>query len=152
MNNIYSWEFEDNKERWQYWYLIALSIIIWIVIWGFATGQYGLSFIILLVSGLFYFYENNTDSIIKISLFDLWLKIWENFYEYAKIEKYTFIYIWDTPIYLRIVINKVSLHHIDLKIDKKIMFDLKEILPNYIEEDAKTELSFTERLMLKLKL
>lgn len=152
MNNIYSWEFEDNKNRWQYWYIIALSIIIWIVIWWFITGQYGLSFIILLVSGLFYFYENNSEDIIKIALYDLWLKIWDNFYEYAKIEKYTFIYNWDIPIYLRLVINKVSLSHIDLKINKAIMLELKEILPNYIEEDSKWELSFIERLMHKLKL
>jgi phage-related tail fiber protein len=38
---------------------------------------------------------------------------------------------------LRLVVNKASLKNIDLKIDKEIFYELKDILPNYIQEDAK---------------
>lgn len=152
MNNIYTWEYDDSKDRWPYWYIIALSIIVWIVIWWFITWQYWMSFVVLFVSGLFYYIENNSEDNIEIILTDLWFQIWKNFYEYAKIEKYTFIYEGDIPVLLRLVVNKASLKNIDLKIDKEIFYELKDILPNYIQEDAKWELTFMEKLIHKLKL
>lgn len=152
MNIIYTWEFEDNKDRGAYWYIIALSIIVWIVIWGFLTRQYWMSFVVLFLSGLFYYIENNSEDIIKVLLTDSWVQVGQNFYEYSKIEKYTFIYEWENPIFLRLVVNKVSLKNIDLKIDKNTFLELKNILPNYIEEDTKWELSFLEKVIYKLKL
>lgn len=152
MEILYTWEFEDIKDRWPYWYIIALSIIVWIVVWGFLTGQYGMSFVILFVSWLFYYIENNSDDIINVSLTDLWVQIWKNFYEYSKIEKYSFINEWENPIFLRLVVNKASLKNIDLKINKNIFLELKNILPNFLEEDQKWEMSFIEKLIHKLKL
>lgn len=152
MNILYSWEFEDKKDRWPYWYIIALSIIIWIAIWWFMTWQYWMSFVVLFISWIFYFIENNSEDIVKVTLTDIWVQIWKNFYEYTKIANYSYIYENDTPIFLRLVINKVSLKNMDLDIDQKIIQDLKDILPNYMEEDTKWELSVMEKLIHKLKL
>lgn len=152
MNILYSWEFEDTKDRWAYWYIIALSIVIWIAIWWFITRQYGMSFVVLFISWLFYFIENNSDDIVKVTLTDLWIQIWANFYEYAKISNYSYIYDNGTPIFLRLNINKIGLKNIDLNIDQNIIQELKNILSNYIEEDTKWELSVMERLIHKLKL
>lgn len=152
MNILYSWEFEDKKDRWPYWYIIALSIIIWISIWGFMTGQYGMSFVVLFISWIFYFIENNSEDIVKIILTDVGVQIWKNFYEYTKITNYSYIYENDMPIFLRLVINKVSLKNMDLNINQEIIQNLKEILPNYMEEDTKWELSMMEKLIRKLKL
>lgn len=152
METLYSWEFDDNKERWAYWYIIALSIMIGIVIWGFLTKQYWMSFIILLVSGLFYYIENNSDDTIKVILTDVWIQVWLNFYEYQKIEKYTYIFDWDTPFYIRLVINKMPLKSLDLNINKDNYNNLKNILPNYLMEDTKGELSFIDKLIHKMKL
>ena len=106
----------------------------------------------LFLSWLFYYIENNSEDIIKVLLTDSWVQVGQNFYEYSKIEKYTFIYEWENPIFLRLVVNKVSLKNIDLKIDKNTFLELKNILPNYIEEDTKWELSFLEKVIYKLKL
>jgi hypothetical protein len=152
MDILYSWEFEDKKDRWPYWYIIALSIIIWIAIWGFMTGQYGMSFVVLFISWIFYFIENNSEDIVKVILSDIWVQIWKNFYEYTKIINYSYIYENETPIFLRLTINKVSLKNMDLDIDQKIIQELKNILPNYMEEDTKWELSLMEKLIRKLKL
>jgi ABC-type multidrug transport system fused ATPase/permease subunit len=152
MNILYSWEFEDKKDRWPYWYIIALSIIIWIAIWWFMTGQYGMSFVVLFISWIFYFIENNSEDIVKVILTDVWIQIWKSFYEYTKIVNYSYIYENDTPIFLRLVINKVSLKNMDLNIDQEILKNLKNILPNYMEEDTKWELSVMEKLIHKLKL
>ncbi len=152
MNILYSWEFEDTKDRWAYWYIIALSIVIWIAIWWFITKQYGMSFVVLFISGLFYFIENNSDDIVKVTLTDLWIQIWANFYEYAKISNYSYIYDNSIPIFLRLNINAIGLKNIDLNIDQNIIQELKNILSNYMEENTKWELSVMERLIHKLKL
>lgn len=152
MEVLYSWEFEDTKDRWPYWYIIALSIIIWIAIWWFMTGQYGMSFVVLFISWIFYFIENNSEDLVKITLTDLWIQIWKNFYEYTKITSYSYIYENEVPIFVRLVINKVSLKNMDLNIDQEIIQNLKNILPSYMEEDTKWELSLMEKLIRKLKL
>lgn len=152
MNTIYSWKFEDKKNRWASWYTIALSIVVWLAIWGFLTKQYWMSFIVLLVAWVFYFLENNSEDEVSVFLTDLWIQIGQSFYDYSKIENYTYIYDNSTPIYLRLSINRTGIKNIDLKISEKIVLDLKNILPNYIEENPKWELSFVEKMIERLKL
>lgn len=152
MNKIYSWNFEDKKNRWASWYTIALAIVIWLAIWWFLTKQYWMSFIVLLVAWVFYFLENNSEDEVFVALTDLWIQIGQSFYDYSKIENYTYIYDWSNPIYLRLSLNRTGIKNIDLKIDEKIILDLKNILPNYLEENPKWELSFVEKVIERLKL
>ncbi len=152
MESLYTWQYEDNKNRGSYWYIIALSILVWVVIWGFITGQYWMSFIVLFISWLFYYIENNSEEVVIVSLSEIGVQIWQNFYEYSKIEKFTYIYDWREPVFLRLVVNKLSLKNIDLNIDISILNDLKNILPNYLTEDQKWELSLLEKFIHKLKL
>ena len=72
---IYEWEFDDNKNRWTLWYIIALSIVLWLSIWWFFTKQYWMSFIILLIAWLVYFVENNSSDEIKVEILDLWINV-----------------------------------------------------------------------------
>ncbi|MDQ7023256.1 MAG: hypothetical protein Q9M97_07095 [Candidatus Gracilibacteria bacterium] len=88
-NMLYSWTFPDTKNRGQLWYSIVFSIIIGLVIWGFLTKQYGMSFIILLLSGLVFYIENNSSDTIAIEITELGMKVDEFFYDYSKIESYT---------------------------------------------------------------
>lgn len=48
-NILYTWTFEDNKDRSPLWYIIALACMIGLVIWGFVTGQYGMSIVVMLL-------------------------------------------------------------------------------------------------------
>jgi hypothetical protein len=151
-NIIYNWEFEDNKNRTTTWYIITLSIVIWLVIWWFLTKQYWMSFIILLITWISYFIDNNSPDKIKVEISELWIKIWEWFYDYSKIDSYTFIYNWENAIFLRLHLNKKWLRYLDLNIDNNIALDLKQILNNYLEENSKWELNFSEKVIKFLKL
>lgn len=152
MNVIYSWKFEDKKDRGPSWYIIALSVVIWLAIWWFLTKQYWMSFIVLLVAGVFYYLENNSPDEVEIFLTELWIQIGQSFYDYSKIENYTYIYDWARPLYLRLIINRAGVKNIDLKINEWIVLDLKNILSNYVVENPKGELSFVEKIIEKLKL
>lgn len=151
-NVIYSWEFEDKKNRGSMWYIIALSIVIWLSIWWFLTKQYWLSFIVLLIAGLTYFVENNSDDKIEVIITELGFKVWNSFYDFSKINSYSIIYNWENALYLRLNMNKRWLSNVDLIINNSITWELKWILGNFLEENPKWELSFSEKIISLLKL
>lgn len=149
---IYSWSFSSKKERSSMWYIVALSIVIGVVIWWFLTKQYWMSFVVLILTGLIYFIENNSEDIINVEIRNLWIKIWPAFYDYSKIQSYNFIYEWEFSKIMRIVLNTKWIKIIDLEVDNKITLDIKSILPNFLNEWEKQELSFIEKIIKLLKL
>ena len=150
--NIYSWEFDDKRNRWTLWYTIALSIVIWLSVWWFLTKQYWMSFIVLLIAWLVYFVENNSEDIIKVQISELGIKIDKTFYDFTSIQSFWIVYKWEEASLLRLNLNKRWLRNIDLKITGKIAKDLKDILIDYIKEVAKIELSMSEKIINLLKL
>jgi hypothetical protein len=150
--NIYSWEFDDNKNRWTLWYIIALSFVIWISIWWFFTKQYWMSFIVLLIAWLVYFVENNSEDLVEVIITNLWVKIAWVFYDFTGIESFWIVYKWEDPILLRLNLNKKWLRNIDVKIDSTIVKDIKNVLLDYIKEIPKIELTFSEKMIKLLKL
>lgn len=152
MEILYNWEYKDKKDRSSTWYIVALAIIIWLVTWWILSKQYGMSLIILLVSGIFYFIENNSEEDVKVTITDLWIQVGQNFYDYSKINGFNYIYEWSNPVFLRLSINKTGLKIIDLDVNEKNVIDTREILGNFINEDSKWELNIIEKLINKLKL
>ena len=150
---IYTWSFSNDKNRWPLWYIIALSIVIWLVVWGFLTKQYVMSFLIILITWVYFFVENNSEEITSIYIQNLWINIWNSFYEYTKFQSFNVIYTWNEARFLRLILkNNVWVKFIDLSIDNNVASILKEILPNFITEDDKTEISFSDKLIKFLKL
>lgn len=150
--NLYSWEFDDNKNRWSLWYIIALSFVIWISIWWFFTAQYWMSFIILLIAWLAYFVENNSEDKVEVKITDLWINIAQTFYDFTGIDSWWIVYSWDEPIILRLNLNKKWLRNIDVKVNRVIVSDIKNFLPNYIKQTPKIELTLSEKMIKLLKL
>ena len=148
----FSWEFDDKKNRWQLWYIIAISIIIWSTLWWFLTKQYWFSFITLLIGWLYYFNENNSLDIVRIELTDIWIKINWVFYDYSSIDSYSIVYKWENPHLLRFNLNKKWLRTIDVKINRANINNIKNVLNNYIQEWEKNNLTFSEKIINLLKL
>lgn len=149
--NIYSWKFNDKKHRGQTWYIVALSIVIWLIIWWFVTKQYWMSFLLMLITWTAYFVENNSEDEIDVVITNLWIRVSNTFYDYSKITSYTFIYDNEKAVFLRLIINKRWIWYINLNIDNTVAWDIKWVLPNFIEENPKWDLTFTEKLLHKLK-
>lgn len=151
-NIIYNWTFSDDKNRSPIWYIIAISVIIAIVFWWIFTSQYWLSIVIILASWVLFFIENNSEKNINVEITDLWIKVLENFYDFWKMENFSFIYNKENPVYLKIILNKRWIKTLILKVDNKICQDLKEILPNFIKEEKNSDLSNMDKLINILKL
>jgi len=149
---LYSWKFNDEKNRWKMWYIIAISIVIWSSIWWFFTKQYWLSFIILLVAWLYYFIENNSQDLVKIEITNNWINIDWKFYDYSSIDSFWFIYKNENPIWLRLNLNKKWLRFLDLKITRNNLNYIKNILSKNLEETDKIDLTLSEKFINLLKL
>lgn len=151
-NTLYSWNYDDSKNRSPLWYMIALAIAIWLIIWWFFTRQYGMSIVIMLIIGFFYFLENNTEDGVEIRITDLWIMVQESFYDFSRISAFTIIFSWENAIFLRLSIAKRWISTINLRVDNKVISDIKPLLLNYIEENPKQELTLVEKISHRLKL
>jgi len=151
-NTIYEWNFSDSKNRWKLWYILAISVILWLTIWWIFTKQYWLSFIVILLAWISLFIENNSSEIIEVKISELWIKIWDYFYDFKSIDNYSFIYSGENAIFLRLILNKKWIKKIDLKINNIICGDLKGILNQVANEEKWWELSFSEKIINLLKL
>lgn len=149
---IYTWEFDDKRNRWSLWYIIALSFVIWISIWWFFTKQYWLSFITLLISWLIYFVDNNSEDTIIVTITELWIKISWAFYDFTSVESFWVVYKWEEAILLRLNLKRKWLKNIDVKVNNDNISDIQNILLNYIEETPRIELTFSEKMIHLLKL
>lgn len=151
-NVLYSWNFEDSKERSALWYMIALAIAIWLIIWGFLTRQYGMSIVVMLVVGFFYFLENNSEDQVQVVISELGISVQNNFYDFSRIAGYSLVYNEDQAIFLRLHLKKKGISFLNLRIDNAIAAQLRSFLPNFIEENAKQEITFLEKISHILKL
>ncbi|MCP4523535.1 MAG: hypothetical protein GY828_04925 [Candidatus Gracilibacteria bacterium] len=149
---LYSWKFNDKKERSQLWYIIAISIVIGLSIWGFFTKQYGMSFIVLFLAGLGFFVENNSDEVIEVKLSDLGMYIGETFYEYQSIKRYNITYSGDQADILRLQLSKRGIALLDIRINNDILPEIQNILNQFIEDGGKAELSSTDKIIRFLNL
>jgi len=149
---LYTWSFPSKKNRSGTWYIIALSIVIWLVVWWFFTKQYWMSFIILMIAGLYYFIENNSDDEVFVEITSLWIKIWNSFYDFSSIESYFFIYNGENAEIMRLNLNKKWIRVLDLIVNNDITIDLKNILPDYLKEWEKQDLTLQEKFIRLLKL
>lgn len=151
-NILYSWKFEDKKNRSQLWYIIALSVVIGLTIWWFLTKQYGMSFIILLISWLVFFVENNSEDEVTVQVSDQWMYIWNTFYDYSSIKQYSVWYQNDSAEFIRLHLTKRWIAILDLKISNEILPEIQSYLSEFIEDGWKAEISSTDKLIRFLNL
>jgi len=149
---LYSWSFDSKKQRGSLWYITIISIAIWFIIWWFINKIYWLSFVIMILAWLMYFIENNSPDKINVAITELWIQVWNNFYDFWEINSFTLIFDWANPYMLRLSLSKKWLKQLDLYINENNANDIKNILLNFIEENWKEQLTFTEKMIRLLKL
>jgi len=150
---LYLWSFDSKKNRSSLWYVIVLSIAIGLIIWGFLSKQFWMSFVIIILIWLIFYIENNSSDIIKVNIIETWIKVENNFYAFSNLSSYTIIYENDMAVLLRLNIsNKFWTRNIDVGIDNTITSDIKNILSNFLEENNKQQLTFIEKMTRLLKL
>lgn len=150
---MFNWQFSNKKERSSSWYIWAIVVALALVIWGYLTTQYILSIVVILLVWVFFLIENNSPEIVSVTIDENGVLISESFYDFPKIETFAVIYNSNVPLYLRIRFKSRWLKIVDIPLEWKInAADLRAFLLQYIEEDSKTEMSTTDKLVNFLKL
>jgi hypothetical protein len=111
-----------------------------------------MSFIILLISGIYFFVENNTRDRVDIRIVPEGIFIENSFYDKTSIESGHFVFDGEIPYYLRISLNKKGLRQLDIHINQQNFSDLQEILPTLFPLTESVKLSFSEKMIILLKL
>jgi hypothetical protein len=111
-----------------------------------------MSIVIMLVGWFFYFLENNAEDSVWVGITELWVRVQDNFYDYSKIGGFSLVYNWENAIFLRLLIKKRGISVLNIKVDNAIARDIRPLLWNYIEENEKQEITFSEKMMHLLKL
>lgn len=149
---LYNWSFDWKRQRWNLWYIIIISIAIWLIIWWFINKIYWLSFVIMILAWLMYFIENNSPDKINVIINELGIQVWTTFYDFWDIDSFTIIYDKSTPYILRLNLTKKWLKHLDLYITPDNTNQIRNTLLNFTQENWKQDLSFVEKITRLLKL
>ena len=111
-----------------------------------------MSIVLLLIVGLYFFLENNADDEITVQITNLGIWIQWNFYDYSRIESFRFVYDGSEAIYLRINIRKSGIKHMNIRVDNDIVANIRPILTEFVQEDAKSDVTLLEKIIHNLKL
>lgn len=151
-NLLYSWSYEDTKDRSPVWYIIALAVWIGLVVWWFISRQYGMSIIVMLAWGVYYFLENNSEDRVEVRITELGINVQWNFYDYSKISGYALVYQWESAVYLRLIMKKRGITTLNIGLSNTDAAQINAILPSYIEENERQEITLSEKITQYLKL
>jgi len=150
---LLSWSFSSKKQRSHLWYIIMLSIAIWLVIWGVLSKQYWMSIVIIILVWFALYIENNSDELINVVITNEWVRVYDSFYSFSNISNFAIIYENEHPILLRLkVAKKIWYVNIDIDINQYYAEKAREILLKFLKEDKKAELSVFEKILRILKI
>lgn len=150
---MFNWQFNSKKERSSSWYILAVVFAIGFIIWWYLTEQYIMSIVIIMLVWVFFLIENNSPDIVEVTVNENGILISESFYDYPKIETFAIVYNKNIPLFLRLRFKSRWLKQVDVPLNSQInSSDLRAFLLEYVEEDSKTEMSSTDKLIDYLKL
>ena len=124
-----------------------------IVVWAFITRQYGLWLIVLLVAGIFFYVDNNSEEETSVAITSTGIQVSTSFYDFSKFSQYSFVLDGSDIVFIRLYLLKpTTSRYIDIDVDIEVSQVLSQVLPNFLPEWTKQILTFTEKLTHLLKL
>lgn len=146
---MFSWIFQSKKEKSATWYLGAIVLALALIAWGIFMGIYILAVVVFIFVGVYMLIENNAPDTVQVEVNENGILVAENFYDYAKIESFGIIYNGSAPYILRIKLRSKGFRLLDLYMRPDIIntAELRAYLVSFLQEDEKSELSTSERLL-----
>jgi hypothetical protein len=145
---MFHWQFSTKKERPQSWYIIALLVVGFLIIYGIWEEIYLLSVVTFLFSGVYLLIENNSTPLVTVDITEHGINISSVFYEYSQISSFALIYEGQVARVLRIGVKKGLTSTIDIP----FAFDLnarevREYLLSFIPEDTEAQFTKSDRVI-----
>lgn len=145
---MFTWQFSSQKVRPPQWYLIALIVVIFFVIYGIFEGLYLMSIVAFLFAGVYILIENNAAPTVTVLVNDRLIQVGSALYELDKISKFSILSRDGIPAILRIWIKKSITPNMDIPLTSEVDgYALKDFLVQYIEYDSEAEFTKSDRII-----
>lgn len=153
MNILFAWTYASRFEKGALWYMIAITIVLTLVLYGISQWIWIMSVVVLLFAWVYMLHENNSPPTLRAEITDTGINTGNVFYEYARISSFTIIYTENVAHTLRIHVikNIPPVCDIVLPLDMNIA-ELRAYLSTQIAEDPTEKFTFSDYLVRFLRL
>ncbi len=145
---MFSWQFSSQKERHPQWYIVAVIVVLFFVVYGIFTGMYLMSIVTFLFAWVYILMENNATPTVTVMVNDRVIQIGSAIYDFDKLSKFTILSRDGVPAIFRIWIKKSLTPTIDIPLIAEVdAYALKDFLSEYVEYDSEAEFTKSDRII-----
>ena len=149
----FAWTFQSRFEKSKHWYIVAATLIITGIIVSFLVGEFLLGIVLIIFAGVYLLYDINTHPEVRVQINSDGIMLNEEKFNYTRILSFGIVRVDNIPMILRLKTNSKTVGEIDLFIDPAINLEsLRIALQEKITEDAESDVTAIERLLLGLRL
>lgn len=145
---MFSWQFSSQKERHPQWYIVAVIVVLFFVVYGIFTGMYLMSIVTFLFAWVYILMENNATPTVTVMVNDRVIQIGSAIYDFDKLSKFTILSRDGVPAIFRIWIKKSLTPTIDIPLIAEVdAYALKDFLSEYVEYDSEAEFTKSDMII-----
>jgi hypothetical protein len=100
------WQFASRQSRPAGWYIIALVVVLFFVIYGIVEGIYIMSVATFLFAGVYILKENNSAPLTDVQITDAGIQVESSFYDYGQFTSFAILYDGQIASILRLGMKK----------------------------------------------
>ncbi len=150
---MFFWSFSSKKERTPKWYIFALIVILFLIIYGIIEGLYLMSIASFLFAGVYILMENNSNPVIEVKIDDHAIRANTSVFEFSQIQKFAILSHENVPIMLRIFLKKSFSPVVDIPFTTEVdAYEVKDFLAQYLELDDTAEFTKSDHLINIMRL
>ena len=150
---MFSWQFASGRSRGAQWYVVALIVVLFMVIYGIFEGMYLMSVVAFLFAGVYILMENNAIPITTVSIDDRMIVVGNTRYDISSVEKFALLKNDDDYVMLRLFMKKSLSSIIDVPLTEAVdAYALKDFLASHITLDTEADWNKSDRIIHAMKL
>ena len=150
---MYHWQFASRNERPQSWYIVALVVVLFLVIYGIVQWLYMMSVVAFLFAWVYIMKENNAAPLTDVNVTENGIQVQDTFYEYSQIASFAILYDQEIAKMLRFSVKKWITSLIDIPITQDVNpAELRNILLKNISENPDAEFTKSDRMIQAMRL
>ncbi len=148
-----TWQFASVRERPARWYVTALIVVLFLVVYGIVEEIYPLSVVAFLFAGVYILIENNATPITHVEVTERYIQAGNTRFEINTLEKFALLKNGDDFVMLRLFVKKSLSPVIDIPLTEEVdAYALKDFLEIYVPFDAEADWKQSDRLIHAMRL
>jgi hypothetical protein len=150
---MFHWQFSSAQNRPKEWYIIALIIVLFFVVYGIIAQMYLMSIVVFLFAWVYIMMENNATPTTEVSINDHVIQVAGTTYNLDMIDRFTLLSNEWEYVMLRLFLKKWISVLIDIPLTSEVdSVWLKAFLSEFITYDTDASWTKSDRLIHTMRL